>query len=177
MTQRKWDHLDGDVLTGAHIRGCRGNEYECVCGYDDAKDEEIIRLRSLASLLRDRAGMVGRPSELFGISESTVIEMTIKVDTQTGMISGWSEVQGPLKNKERREHAAERDRLRGALKILYEETAGYIRINNLGPVHHNRSMQMARDALGAHSEICPNCGVDAAGPYCDYLECPGRSQP
>lgn len=34
-----------------------------------------------------------------------------------------------------------------ALRILYEETADYIRINNLGDVHHNRSMQFARDAI------------------------------
>jgi hypothetical protein len=34
-----------------------------------------------------------------------------------------------------------------ALRILYEETADYIRINNLGDVHHNRSMQFARDVL------------------------------
>jgi len=34
-----------------------------------------------------------------------------------------------------------------ALKLLYDETADYITINKLGPVHHNRSMQMARDAL------------------------------
>lgn len=39
------------------------------------------------------------------------------------------------------------ERLREALNILYEETADYIRINHLGDVHHNRSMQLARDAL------------------------------
>lgn len=38
-------------------------------------------------------------------------------------------------------------RTREALQCLYDETADYIRINNLGDVHHNRSMQMARDAL------------------------------
>jgi hypothetical protein len=37
--------------------------------------------------------------------------------------------------------------LREALQRLYDETADYIRINKLGDVHHNRSMQMARDAL------------------------------
>lgn len=37
--------------------------------------------------------------------------------------------------------------MREALKCLYEETADYIKINNLGDVHHNRSMQMAKDAL------------------------------
>ena len=37
--------------------------------------------------------------------------------------------------------------LERALRGLYEETADYIRINNLGDVHHNRSMQRARDAL------------------------------
>lgn len=34
-----------------------------------------------------------------------------------------------------------------SLKILYEETADYIRINNLGDIHHNRSMQYARDMI------------------------------
>lgn len=38
-------------------------------------------------------------------------------------------------------------RLAQALKILYEETADYIRINNLGDVHHNQSMKGAREAL------------------------------
>ena len=37
--------------------------------------------------------------------------------------------------------------LRNALQALYDETADYIRLNRLGDVHHNRSMQMARDAL------------------------------
>ncbi len=39
-------------------------------------------------------------------------------------------------------------RLREALQLLYDEIADYIRINNLGDVHHNISMRMARDALG-----------------------------
>lgn len=34
-----------------------------------------------------------------------------------------------------------------ALRALYEETAEYIRVNNLGDAHHNRSMQLARAAL------------------------------
>ena len=34
-----------------------------------------------------------------------------------------------------------------SLRILYEETADYIRINHLGDVHHNRSMQYARDTI------------------------------
>lgn len=34
-----------------------------------------------------------------------------------------------------------------ALRVLYEETADYIQTNNLGPVHHNCSMQLARAAL------------------------------
>lgn len=37
--------------------------------------------------------------------------------------------------------------LLAALKLLYEETADYIRINNLGDVHHNKAMQRARDAI------------------------------
>lgn len=38
-----------------------------------------------------------------------------------------------------------------ALKMLYDENVEYIRSNNLGDVHHNRSMQIARDVLGAAS--------------------------
>jgi len=34
-----------------------------------------------------------------------------------------------------------------ALTILYDETADYIKINNLGDIHHNASMQNARKAL------------------------------
>lgn len=40
----------------------------------------------------------------------------------------------------------------GALDVLhalYLETADYIERNKLGPVHHNQSMRMARDALAA----------------------------
>lgn len=48
----------------------------------------------------------------------------------------------------------QRDVLTVALRRLYEETADYIRINNLGDVHHNVSMQMARDAL-AKIEAAP----------------------
>jgi len=48
---------------------------------------------------------------------------------------------------------AERERrLREALERLYEETADYIRINNLGDVHHNGSMKMARAALASPQE-------------------------
>lgn len=37
--------------------------------------------------------------------------------------------------------------LREALAHLYQETANYITINNLGDVHHNQSMQKAKAAL------------------------------
>lgn len=41
------------------------------------------------------------------------------------------------------------DRALNALNTLYTETADYIERNHLGPVHHNRSMQEARDTLAA----------------------------
>ena len=50
-----------------------------------------------------------------------------------------------------RAQAAEIERLRGALDVLYRETADYITINKLGDVHHNKSMQDARYAL-SHKE-------------------------
>ena len=39
------------------------------------------------------------------------------------------------------------DDLHRALKALYDETADYIRINNLGDVHHSQSMKDARSVL------------------------------
>ncbi len=39
-----------------------------------------------------------------------------------------------------------------ALDFLYLEIADYIRLNNLGDVHHNRSMQMARAALSNYKK-------------------------
>jgi len=50
--------------------------------------------------------------------------------------------------------AAEIERLRAALQAIYDETADYIRINNLGDVHHNTSMKMARDALAKSTGGC-----------------------
>lgn len=35
-----------DILMSDHLRKCQGREYQCSCGYDDAKDDEIKRLRS-----------------------------------------------------------------------------------------------------------------------------------
>ena len=39
------------------------------------------------------------------------------------------------------------DQLRFALLLLYAETSEYIKLNNLGDVHHSKSMQIARDML------------------------------
>lgn len=39
------------------------------------------------------------------------------------------------------------DALVDALELLYNETADYIRLNNLGNTHHNESMKRARAAL------------------------------
>ena len=36
-----------------------------------------------------------------------------------------------------------------AAKLIYEETADYIRVNNLGDTHHNLAMQMLRDKITA----------------------------
>lgn len=46
--------------------------------------------------------------------------------------------------------AEELTRALGALHTLYVENASYINLNNLGPVHHNRSMQVAREVLAAN---------------------------
>jgi hypothetical protein len=35
-----------------------------------------------------------------------------------------------------------------ALRGLYNETADYIRLNNLGDTHHNATMKAAKEALG-----------------------------
>lgn len=46
-----------------------------------------------------------------------------------------------------REALIDAEAKRIALRALYEDTADYIRVNNLGDVHHNFSMQLARAAL------------------------------
>ncbi len=50
-------------------------------------------------------------------------------------------------NCHRHSYVNRNDRIREALKILYEEQVDYITINHPGDPHHNRSMQLARDAL------------------------------
>lgn len=45
--------------------------------------------------------------------------------------------------------------LADASQELYRNTADYITRNNLGDVHHNRDMQMVRDALAALTEDTP----------------------
>jgi hypothetical protein len=63
-----------------------------------------------------------------------------------------------------------------ALDMLYLETADYIRLNHLGPVHHNRSMQLAALALGYPMETGAEpvmTGVDmASGPGRTMYHCP-----
>jgi hypothetical protein len=50
--------------------------------------------------------------------------------------------------KERAERAeAERDALRTALQLLHDNTADYVRINNLGDPYQNADMRMAKAAL------------------------------
>ena len=44
-----------------------------------------------------------------------------------------------------------------ALRLLYNETAEYISINNLGNVHHNAAMQKARDALRGEGQRASQC--------------------
>jgi hypothetical protein len=51
---------------------------------------------------------------------------------------------------------AERDALRAALQRLHDNTADYVRINNLGDPYQNADMRAARDALlGAQHDQHP----------------------
>lgn len=63
--------------------------------------------------------------------------------------------------KELQAHNAE---LREALGLLFIETADYIKINNLGPVLHNRSMQLASKALSRRDMVDIADAVDALTP-------------
>lgn len=47
------------------------------------------------------------------------------------------------------------NRVRAALQKLYDENAEYIRINNLGNIHHNQAMKDARDALNEPEDERP----------------------
>lgn len=42
-----------------------------------------------------------------------------------------------------------------ALQILYAEQVDYIKLNHLGDPHHNRSMQLAREAIRLATEVTP----------------------
>ena len=46
---------------------------------------------------------------------------------------------------------AERDALREALQMLYDETVDYLTLNHLGDPHHNQSMKLAHAALSRKS--------------------------
>lgn len=63
----------------------------------------------------------------------------------------WDDVFETVK---RRAETAERERdeLRAALQILHDETADYVRLNNLGDPYSNQSMRMARDAMAKQAE-------------------------
>jgi len=50
--------------------------------------------------------------------------------------------------------------LESALHNLYKETVDYITINNLGPIHHNKTMEDARYALRLPHTYGTRHGVD-----------------
>lgn len=65
----------------------------------------------------------------------------------------WRDGEGNHWGKDDAKLIAAAPALHEALRVLYDETADYIRLNHLGDVHHNRSMQLARDALAALENV------------------------
>jgi hypothetical protein len=61
----------------------------------------------------------------------------------------YARCQRPCVPRGRWQGSREREKALHALHTLYIETADYIERNKLGNVHHNRSMQAARDVLSA----------------------------
>lgn len=78
-------------------------------------------------------------------------------------------ISDALSEFEALEKKAEAYRL--ALKFLYDETADYIRTNNLGDIHHNRSMQIARDLLTSRAS---SDARDEVKSYCKEPDCEGH---
>ncbi len=53
------------TLEKDHIRGCRGREYTCSCGHDEAKDTELRKMREALNAIRTHLGaLVSAPHEL-----------------------------------------------------------------------------------------------------------------
>ena len=116
---------------------------ECGCSRND-----IMNLKS--DLAAKQTRIEGLETELAGVNHDELTEHFKHVEAE-------KEVQ-ILKS---RIFELESSNLaqRKALKMLYDDTASYIINNNLGDVHHNRSMQMVRDALLSPSS--PNSITEA----------------
>lgn len=80
---------------------------------------------------KDLWGIKKGYKQQLGILESRIVELKSKLSEERARTLNSEAVHG----------------LRNALKLLYDNTADYIRINNLGDVHHNQDMQMARECL------------------------------
>ncbi|MDN7988981.1 hypothetical protein QZM97_02710 [Burkholderia orbicola] len=80
-----------------------------------------------------------RLSEDFALADSTIESKNRNIEE---IVAHNNQLRAELEAA-----ARERDTLRSALQVLHDETADYVRINNLGDPYHNCSMQMARDAL------------------------------
>ncbi len=57
---------------------------------------------------------------------------------------GWHKIR---LSRDEQEEFSKNLSIRIALRTLYNEVADYIKINNLGDVHHNAAMKIARDVL------------------------------
>jgi len=82
-------------------------------------------------------------------SSTDYIVEQVSEDEQGWLVMRWE--PGPYRSGELEQAngqlIATAPELLDSLRILYEETADYIRLNHLGDVHHNRSMQYARDTI------------------------------
>ena len=109
--------------------------------------QEIVKL-AIGKIERDLVSANARAEQAKRCDDITMVAFDKLADK--------CDVLGVI-NRQLIKHAeAAEQRLReveAALRCLYDETADYITINHLGPVHHNRSMQMARDALAPERTV------------------------
>jgi len=166
----------------ANIRGLCGNVADLSIKLGKEKAESDRLSRKVRELESANTEMANSEAAVWRREESTRLanvqfqadiktlrqQLDIKIRMEQQHLAEMNKLRGERDSwiKAAGEEAHISRKLREALQLLYSETCDYIRVNNLGDVHHNRSMQLARDAL--NPPMPGLFGPNYTGPVSDY---------
>jgi hypothetical protein len=111
----------------------------------DERDVNVIDKRAFEIAAGKREGPFQNKGR-FHPSQAEYYTHEMRV-VEAGMDHDYSTIDGGIANEADARLIAAAPDLYHALEMLRSEMADYIQLNHLGDVYHNRSMQMARDAL------------------------------